>query len=169
MSRQIFSSFGIFRCAAAGRYYPRVASKQHIGDIEPRQHEARQEGRGKQIADRHVRRQAIDDQNDGWWHHSTQRPASTDNPDGQVLVISLTQHLWQCQQAQQHDLAADDAAHGGQNDGDKIVWTATPPLSRPPNRRMASNRSLAMPDRSRIAAIITNIGTETKTKDDTNE
>ena len=32
---------------------------------------------------------------------------------------------------------------------------------------MASNRSRAMPDRSRIAAISTNIGTETKMKDET--
>lgn len=49
----------------------------------------------------------------------------------------------------------------------KIVWTATPPRMRPPTRRIASNRSRAMPLRSRIAAISTNIGTDTKTKLDT--
>ena len=51
----------------------------------------------------------------------------------------------------------------------RIVWIAIPPLRRPPNRSIASNRSRAMPDRSRIAAISTNIGTETKTKEETKE
>ena len=51
----------------------------------------------------------------------------------------------------------------------KTVCTATPPRRRPPTSFMASNRSRAMPERSRIAAISTNIGTETKTKEETKE
>ena len=49
------------------------------------------------------------------------------------------------------------------------VWMATPPRRRPPTSFIASNRSRAMPERSRIAAISTNIGTETKTKLPTKE
>ena len=43
------------------------------------------------------------------------------------------------------------------------VCTPSPPRIRPANSRMASNRSRAIPERSRTEAISTNIGTETKT------
>jgi hypothetical protein len=42
-----------------------------------------------------------------------------------------------------------------------MVWIASPPGSRPAHIRIASNRSLATPERSRSEAIMMNIGTET--------
>ena len=61
--------------------------------------------------------QAVDDQHDRGRDHRAERAAGADRADGELLVVAEAQHLRQGDQAEQHDLAADDAGHRRHDDG----------------------------------------------------
>jgi hypothetical protein len=67
--------------------------------------------------DRGLGDQAVDDEHDRGRDHRAQAAAGADRADGEVLVVAEPEHLRQRHEAEQHDLAADDAAHRRHDDG----------------------------------------------------
>ena len=89
---------------------------QNIDDVEATHDEAGQEGRLEQRLDRGLRGQAVEDEDDRGRDHGAKGTGRADRPDGEILVVAEAQHLGQGDEAEKHDLAADDAAHRRHDD-----------------------------------------------------
>ncbi len=81
----------------------------YVTHIEPREHEAGEEGAGVELHHRHAGGGAIDDQQDRGRDHDTETAARGDRPGRHRNVVARLQHGRQREQAHQRHHRADDA------------------------------------------------------------
>src|SRR5216117_2935931 len=102
-----------------------------VTDVEPREHEAGQEGSGVELHDRHARDGAIDDQHDRGRDQDAEATARGHRARRHLDVVARLEHRRKREQTHQRHHRADDAG-GGREDraGDDRCYSQRPRYAR---------------------------------------